>query len=304
MLFATTSNGVYCCDFNNGKSYRVLSNTRTSQFFMPEARGFFGIARHDPTGSVIVASRERSVFRVNKLANRVGLYLIDSATSNTTHWRSVEGVEDVHQIAWHDGRVFLTDTGKNRIVIYTPDTGGKRFVNVGAVRKDVNHINAVLVNDGYLYVGLSNRGVLPAALLRISLENLEIALRGVDEPDLFHVAEHFPCGAATYTHDLEPDNFGRIFFCVSYAGRVLDIVSQNILLEVGGWARGLAFGPSCLWVGTSELAGRNVRHCEKLDGAVSFYSWPDLNRKKRLVLHKAGQVNDLLYVESEGDANL
>lgn len=297
MLFATTSNGVYRCDFTNKQADRVPTNRAISKLSKPEARGFFGIARHSPTGAVLVAARDRGFFRANRLANRVRLYLIDPVTLDVTEWAMVEDVHDVHQIAWHDGRVFLTDTGKNRIVVYAPESGERRVVNVGAVRSDVNHINSLLVHGGDLYVGLSNRGVAPAALLRVSLGALYDALDG-GEPDLLHIAEHRLLGGKLYTHDLEPDADGRLFFCVSYDGCVFGVADPRPFLKVGGWTRGLAFGPSGVWVGTSELASREERHSEKLDGAISYYALPGSKLLGRLVLHKAGQVNDLLYVQN------
>lgn len=296
MLFATTSNGVYCCDVTRGQVQRILGNRHTVGWLKPEARGYFGIARHTPTGGVLVASRERSFARFNKLANNVKLHLIDPATLHSTLLANVSDVHDLHQIAWHDGHVFLTDTGKNRIVMYAPRDGNRRVANVGDVRDDVSHINAVLVHDGFLYVGLNNRGVEPAALLRLPISEFYAATEE-KTPDLAEIAERIGFEKLVHTHDLEPNAEGRLFACLSYDGSVFDVATERTILKVGDWTRGLAFGPGCLWVGTSELAGRKDRHSEKLDGAISLYSLPDLERMDRLVLHNAGQVNDLLYVE-------
>ncbi|MGH8226135.1 MAG: hypothetical protein ACRER1_08300 [Gammaproteobacteria bacterium] len=298
MLFATTSNGVYYCDVAGRQVRRILGNRRHAGMFKPEARGYFGIARHTPTNGVLVASRERSFARFNKLADRVRLDLIDPATFHSTLLATVSDVHDVHQIAWHDGRLFLTDTGKNRIVIHDLADDSRRTANLGDVREDINHINALLVRDGLLYVGLNNRGIAPAILLRLPLTDLYAATDG-KTPDLMKIAERIGFDKVMYTHDLEPDKDGRLFACLSYEGGVFDVASERRILSVGDWTRGLAFGPSSLWVGTSELAGRKQRHSEKLDGAISLYSLPDLELMNRLVLHKAGQVNDLLYVEDQ-----
>ncbi|MGH8274397.1 MAG: hypothetical protein ACRES9_09150 [Gammaproteobacteria bacterium] len=299
MLFATTSNGVYCCDVARGQVQRILGNRHSAGLLKAEARGYFGIARHTPTGRVLVASRERSFARFSKLANNVKLHLIDPATLRSTLLASVGNVHDVHQIAWHDGHVFLTDTGKNRIVIYAPGDGSRKAVNAGGVRDDVNHVNVVLVHEEFLYVGLNNRGVEPAALLRLPLSELYASLRNAEEIDITTLAKRIGFDALTYTHDLEPDADGRLFASLSYEGCVFDVADGRRILKVGDWTRGLAFGSRCLWVGTSALAGRKQRHSEKLDGGISLYSLPNLECMGRVVLHKAGQVNDLLYVEDD-----
>ncbi len=296
MLFATTSNGVYHCDVARGHVRRILGNRHTPGALKPEARGYFGIARHEPTRQVLVASRERHLFRLGKLADHVRLHLIDPQTLDNSLLAVTKDVHDVHQIAWHDGRAFLTDTGKNRIVIHKPLDGERSVANVGGIRDDVNHINAILVHDGFLYIGLNNRGVKPAELLRLALPRLYESLDG-ETPDLSALAEHIVLDEIIHTHDLEPDTNGRLFACISYAGSVFEVASRQPILKVGDWTRGLAFGPDSLWVGTSELAGRKDRHSEKLDGAISLYSLPDLKLVDRLILRGAGQVNDLLYVE-------
>jgi hypothetical protein len=300
MLFATTSNGVYRCDIGKREARRILGNRHTPGFLKPEARGFFGIVRHAPTGHVLVASRERALLRFGKLAADVGLHLIDPNTFRATLLTKVKDIHDIHQIAWHDGRAFLTDTGKNRIVIYDPEDGKRMIANVGAVRDDVNHINAILVHEGHLYVGLNNRGVAPAALLRLPLSKLYKIVADNRQADLLQAAERIEFASLRHTHDLEPDASGKLYACVSYNGSVFDTASQQTILKVGDWTRGLAFAADKLWVGTSELAGRKDRHSEKLDGAISLYSLPDLKLTDRLVLRGAGQVNDLLWLEDKG----
>lgn len=296
MLFATTSNGVYCCDVARHEVRRILGNSHNPGILKPESRGYFGIARHTPSGGVLVASRERSLFRLGKLANRVGLHLIDPNTLQNRLLADIDNVHDVHQIAWHDGHALLTDTGKNRIVVYDTRDDGRKSANVGEVRDDVNHINAILVHEGLLYVGLNNRGQKPAELLRLPLNDFYAALED-GTPDLATLADHIVFEGNLHTHDLEPDARGRLFACVSYAGSVFDVSTEEPILKVGDWTRGLAFGPDKLWVGTSELAGRKDRHSEKLDGGISLYSLPELDLVDRLRLRGAGQVNDLLYLE-------
>jgi hypothetical protein len=296
MLFATTSNGVYCCDVARRDVRRILGNQRKPGVLKPESRGCFGIARHPPSGGVLVASRERSPLRLGKLANCVGLHLIDPASLQNRLLATIDDVHDVHQIAWHEGRVFLTDTGKNRIVVYDTRDGGCKIANVGEVRDDVNHINAILVHEGKLYVGLNNRGEKPAELLRLPLTDFYAGLEA-GTPDLAKLAEHIVFEENLHTHDLESDTQGRLFACVSYAGSVFEVSTEEPILKVGDWTRGLAFGPDKLWVGTSELAGRKDRHSEKLDGGISLYNLPELELVDRLRLRGAGQVNDLLYLE-------
>lgn len=295
MLFATTSNGVYRCDIASRRVRRVLGNKHTPGLFRARALGYFGITRHDPTGHILVASRERDKL-FNKLVTGVKLHLIDPSSLRAKQLAVIDDVYDVHQIACHDDRVFLTDTGGNRIVIYNTLNGARTAANLGSVRRDINHINAVVIRDGYLHIGLNNRGTAPAEMLRLPLSLLD-ATKGEKEVDITTAGEYTLFHATLHTHDLEPDSTGRLFACKSHDGIVFEVETRTPLLEIGGWVRGLAFGPDCLCVGTSEFADRKRRHSEKLDGAISVYSLPDLKRLDRLVLPGAGQVNDLLYLE-------
>lgn len=295
MLFATTSNGVYRCNTQTRHVECILGNSAHRGLFKRRSRGFFGIARHAPSGSVLVASREPDDTFLSKPVTKARLYLIDPATLHSELLATIDDVHDVHQIAWHGDHVFLTDTGQNRIVACNPDTGERFVASIRKKRRDINHVNAVVIHEDRILVGLNNRGSQPACVLYMPLSAFMDAA-GSQEFELTTASERIQLDNAVHTHDLEPAPGGRMLACKSHDGMVFDIDSQRTWLDLGGWTRGLAFGPDELWVGTSEFADRKKRHNEKLDGSVSCYAMPDLQLQERIVLKNAGQVNDLLYV--------
>ncbi|MDN5864496.1 MAG: hypothetical protein L0I62_04685 [Gammaproteobacteria bacterium] len=296
MLFVTTSNGVYCLNTEHLGVRRILGRKHTRGLFKPRSRGYFGITRHPPTKRVLVASRETGGSLPSKLGTKASLHLIHPRTLETKVLATVNEVHDVHQIAWYGDYVLLTDTGKNRLVVFNPDSNERLVANIGAGRQDINHVNAILIRDDILYVGLNNRGVQPAAVLHMPIGEFMDAARK-KEIDLATLAHRMELDDAEHTHDLEPDSDGRLLACKSYDGIVFELGAKQDWLKLDGWTRGLAFSPAGLWVGNSEFADRKQRHDEQLDGSVSLYAWPEPVRKDHIVLHGAGQVNDLLYLD-------
>lgn len=295
MLFATTSNGVYLCDIAEGKVQRILGNKQNFGLSKAGILGYFGITRHAPTGCILVASRERNnPFKA--LSTYVKLYLIDPISLNATLLAVINDVHDVHQIAWHDDRVFLTDTGKNRLVIYNTSNGKRVAANIGDKRRDINHLNAVTIYEDHLYLGLNNRSIIPSSILKLPLTAL-CGSKDDKQFDILKAGELIVLKDAMYTHDIEADKSGRLFACKSREGIVFNIETQGLLLEIEGWVRGLAFSPTRLCVGVSIFGDRKERHSEKADGAILVYSLPDLKQLDSLLLSKAGQVNDLFYLE-------
>ena len=298
MLYATTSNGVYFCDVDRAHATRVLGNKHTAGLFARAARGYFGITHHMGSGNILVASRERGrTARHNKPTTDVKLHFIDPDTHRAWLAAEVNDVHDVHQIALDDDRVFLTDTGKNRIIGYDLITGGRTVLNVGPQRQDINHINAVRVHQGMLLIGLNNRGLQPAAVLKLPLSTVS----GLDDAsvhDALALGQYCETPGAMHTHDLAADSAGSVFACASHDGFVFDIDTGAIVLKPGGWTRGLAFTADTLWVGASQLASRENRHSESLDGEIAQYAIPGGHLLNRIVLKNAGQVNDLLDLDT------
>ncbi len=286
-LFVTTSGGVVVCDPRGGLVEQVVP-VRDRKW-----TGFFGIANHDATGRVLAACRQHlGTQRVRKHSTDVLLYSIDPETLEHEIVAEVYGVHDVHQIeAWKD-LVFLTDTGLNRLHVLDLGSGEVRWiVEMGDERDDVNHLNALLVQDPVLLVGMNNRGHQDAAVMHIPLESFREGTEGVI--DSYAVASVEPLPGHQHTHDLEPWTKG-LLACASHDGLVLRTDPPGVLFPVGGWSRGLAVDTDGIWVGISQCAERGRRHSRRLAGEVVLFAHQTYEPVQRITIKGAGQVHDLI----------
>lgn len=294
MLYVTTSNGVHRVRCQNGLSECILHRRRARGLFRRASLGFFGIAAHGPSGKILVASRQRlGTRKIAKPTTDCILFAIDPRSLDISVAGTVRDVHDVHQIACWGAFVFLTDTGKNRVLGYDLCAGATKLVlNLGEERRDVNHVNALLVHDGALWIGLNNRGVTDAEILRVPLDE------GLPDGEVLahSIGEVFKVPGLRHSHDLIP--FGDTFLaCASHEGRVHRADTGDVVLEAEQWTRGLAATPDALWVGASEIAERSKRHEKLRDGCVLRYSH-EFELLERVRLKGAGQVNDLLWYPS------
>lgn len=58
---------------------------------------------------------------------------------------------DIHQIAWFDGRLYITNTGANSLEVW--DGKISETWNYSGERRDVDHINSVWADRAFIYVG-------------------------------------------------------------------------------------------------------------------------------------------------------
>ena len=296
MIFITTSNGVFRLAAEDPAPQLVLPRRKGFLkgllFFPKGSGGFFGIAPHPAGDSVLAASREKlGTPRRDKPWTDLRLYRVfyDAARAPEAVV-DLKDIHDVHQVATAGQVVLLTDTGLNRLVLHDL-AGGRTWARpVGAQRADINHLNAVHVAGDRVLLGLNNRGNRPAEVLELDRARL---LDPERQGDLLAEGRLLALGAQLHTHDIEP--FGDdILYCASHDGRVHRLSDGSVLLEPGGWVRGLALNRAGLWVGASPLAERSQRHREDLDGHVHLYDPDTLQRRQSWLLRGAGQVNDLV----------
>lgn len=297
MLYATTSTGVFSYDIDKDRIDLVISNKHTPGFFRKRARGFFGICFHPGSDYIITASRERlGTRRRGKPATDTKLHLLDPISHKHRVIAEVYDVHDVHQIECYENFVYITDTGKNRVHVYDLLKGRVvLIVNVGEERDDVNHINALLVHDQELLIGLNNRGHKESQILHLPLQLLNSGRSS--ELDAYAHGRLSPVPGRRHTHDIRRWN-GQLLLCASHDGAVIRRDGVG-LAELGGWVRGLAPCAEGIWVGASELAPRSKRHSEKIDGRLVHFS-KSLEIVRDIKLRGAGQVNDLCWVQDRG----
>ena len=140
LLFITTSNGVYALDDDSGKSQCILGNKHTPGFFEKKARGYFGITFHEQTGKVIVASREKlGTKKHDKPSTDTRLHAINPLNFEYELIATIMDVHDVHQITSDEQFIYLSDTGKNRVIVFDMKTNRTHcIINIGHEREDIN----------------------------------------------------------------------------------------------------------------------------------------------------------------------
>ncbi|NOR39638.1 MAG: hypothetical protein GQ537_00330 [Gammaproteobacteria bacterium] len=294
LLFITTSNGVYVLDTESGKSKCFLGNKHTPGFFKKKARGYFGITFHKKSGKIIVASREKlGTKRHNKPTTDTKLHAINPATLQYEQIATVLDTHDVHQITSDEDLIYITDTGKNRVVVYNLDSQSiVKLVNVGTVRDDINHINAVLIHDDELLIGLNNRGN-ESEILHVKISDIfKTDDHQVDAKDIGTISA---IKDVTHSHDLEICG-DMLVCCSSHNGQVINTETAEVLIKENLWVRGLAANESCIWAGESFITTRKQRHNKSIDGYIHEYSLDDYSTINTYTLTNSGQVNDLIII--------
>ena len=172
MIFITTSNGVYLIRAGADKAELVMSNKHTPGLFRKKAKGYFGICQHKQSGDVLVASREKlGTPDAGKPATDCKLHRIDPTSLEHQVIAEIHDLHDVHQIACNDNKVYLTDTGKNRVHVYDlADRQISKMLNVGPQRVDIHHLNAIHCDQSTLLIGLNNRGLQDSAILKLKYD--------------------------------------------------------------------------------------------------------------------------------------
>lgn len=298
-VYITTSNGLYCVW--RDRQYRLLRRRRATWFSRKRSTAFFGVDRWRNGSSVLAVARENlGTPSAGKPSTDARIFIVDPETLSVTPYADVRDVHDVHQVAVEGDRMFLTDTGKNRLIVFDLDRKTTELVlDVGPRREDVHHLNAVTVHDETLWLGLNNRGHADSQLLEMPLSLLEELGGGTS--DLLERCRVHTLGGLMHTHDFEPFEDSYLV-SASHDGEVIRVDRRESLVKPGHWVRGLAVNAGQLWVGTSGIAERSHRHREDLDGELRVYSTIDFQPVASVLLDGCGQVNDILALPVEQGA--
>lgn len=296
MLFITTSNAVFAYEAESGRlctpvPWRYRKGCLARLFH--RSIGFFGITRHERSGKLLIASRERfGTPACGKPSTDACLLALDPRTLKYDAVATIRDVHDVHQIAAVGDVVFITDTGKNRLLLWDLARNRLlRIINIGETRQDINHINALRVYHGKLLIGFNNNGHTNGQVMSVELRAvLESDRTEIEATVLGAVVKEVPF---RITHDLLPYR-DTLLACDSKRSVVFRIDDESPLLSLQPWLRGLAATDEGLWVGISDVAERHKRHSHLGCGLVKLFSH-DMSKPKKVVeLKGSGQVNDLL----------
>lgn len=296
MLYITASTGVFSYDPKSENFSHVITNKNRDGFFSKKSHGFFGICLDKNTNQIIVASRENLGTKyAGKPTTDAGLHYIDPVTNTYSMLGYVKDVHDVHQIDIYNNTVFLTDTGKNRIIAY--DIINNKIsciINFGHIRKDIHHINAVTIVEDKILVGMNNGG-------DKSSEILEFPLTIIDNhnkiDDAFeHATTTISLAPYKNTHDIEPYN-NSFLICSSHDSIVIDSQTVKPVIHSENWVRGISQDDAYIWVGQSHYAKRSKRHSKHLDGSILKINSESMKTDSTITVPGTGQINDLLWVK-------
>ena len=290
VMYATTSRGVYAVHSNfMVLPQKILDIRRRGLRSAAHKLGFFGIAS-DWSNKVYVAERVRCSWIKKRQNTLVTCICIEDFSVESQV--KVADCSDVHQVALQKNRLFLTDTGKNRVLVFDLEKRClQQTINLGIERRDKNHINAIKVVDDQLLIGLNNRSESDSAIIEIPIDRIFSEKVIIDG---FSLGFYRRINGKSDTHDLEPVG-NKILCSASKQGHVFDLKTADVIFSGSGWVRGITSDQDYIYVGSSPNASRKERHTAELSPKITKISKDDFSVVNEQVLHSAGQLNDLLY---------
>ena len=295
MLYITSSTGVFCYEPESNNISHVLTNRNRSGFFSKKSHGFFGICWDKKNRKIIAASREKlGTPNSGKPTTDAGLHYIDPLNNTFETIGYIKDVHDIHQIDISGDIVFLSDTGKNRIISYNITTKNiDCIINLGKIRDDINHINAITIQNDVMLVGLNNRGAKESEILHLPLSAIKNNTLIDDAFDLATKLQALP--PYTNTHDIEPYN-NSYLVCSSHDSIVFDSDSLRPVIKSENWVRGIANDGDYIWVAQSINAKRSKRHSKAIDGSILKVNSKKMEIIDTISIKGTGQINDLIYI--------
>ena len=261
-LLITTSFSLLELNTKNGKIRRVLHGDGL----------YYGLARTDK--SIYVAARKRMVSSDVPVENERGEILVfDLKLELKERLQAPFPLRDLHQIAYHDGKLWATCSYDNMVAIWDGKEWRQWFPlgETADSPRDVHHYNSLFFEDDLVWVLAHNRGA--SELLAFSLLSRNLVNR---------------IGLGNQAHNIWREN-GQLFTCSSGEGKILG--EAGFVLKTNGFPRGYAFDGNVRCVGISELAERRSR--DLTTGKVLIFDnvW---KLQKEIFLPQEGLVLDLL----------
>ena len=200
--------------------------------------------------------------------------MFDQRLRHIATWQAPFALRDLHQIAWHRGRLYATCSHDDLIAIREPDGRWWPWYPLGeppGAPRDRHHFNSLHLTDHTLTVLAHNRG--PSELLEFDRASLTLRRR-------------LPLGVQA--HDLW--QAGGVW-CTCSSGEGALRSEHGVLATPGQFPRGSAPAGQGRAIGLSAFAERAARDLG--DGAVILYDrhWRE---RARHSLPGEGLVLDLL----------
>ncbi len=296
-LFITTSRGVYNYNLRNDTITQIISNWNKG-FFKKPSKGFFGIYFNKPLNELIFASREKLSKGVSyEKSTDTIVFFYNILKKKLIKKIVIKNFFDVHQLTFFENFVFLTETGKNRVQVLNSLNGKiEFFINIGSIRDDLNHINAINIDKNFLYIGLNNGHE------KNEFKNAQIIKIPIDEVlklksfDAFNYNNLINLEGVYHTHDLEKfeDDY---LISSSNLGKIYSLNTKKFIIDIKSWTRGIAISSDQIFIGKSGMGTRKLRHSRYYDGEIYIINKSNLNFIKKIIIPRIGQLNDFIYFE-------
>tara|TARA_Y100001935_G_C17227008_1_gene468342 strand:+ start:184 stop:1080 length:897 start_codon:yes stop_codon:yes gene_type:complete len=296
-LFITSSRGVYQYNLKNDTISKIIGNWHKGFFKFP-SKGFFGACLSYFNNNIIFASRENFVNSNYEKSTSVIIHIYDFINSVTINKITINNLYDVHQIISYKNFILITETGKNRIQVLNLETNKiDFFIEIGKIRSDKNHINAINIDDNFIFIGLNNghkKNLFQNAQLvkiptYIIYQNKTIDALDVGILENLHNVFH--------THDLEKYNDDYLISS-SNLGKIYSYNRKKFIIDIKSWTRGIAINSEYIFIGKSGIGNRKLRHSRYYDGEVYILDKFNFNFVKKIVIPRIGQLNDIVYFEN------
>lgn len=259
-LLVTTSQSLLLLDTDTGCAVRLDGGRGLYYGLACDGEHLYVAARNRLVSSSVPSSEERGEILV-----------FDRALRQCGSLRAPFPLRDLHEIAWHDGKLWATASYDNMVAIYDGRDWEQWYPLGPQADGDVNHFNSLLFEPDRVWVLAHNRG--PSELLAFSLAERQLVQR----------LALGDCGHNIWRED------GRLYTCSSAESRLLS--EHGFVLDTGGFPRGVAGDARTRCIGVSTLIERKERDFTSGTVLVRERDW---RPRHAIALRDEGLVLDLL----------
>ena len=295
-LYITSSRGLFKYNIVKKVFEKILSNWNKGLFSRP-SKGFFGISHFTSKNYIVCASRENFNKEIKyEKSTSSTIHIIDITKNIVKEKIIIDNILDIHQIFYNNNLLFLTETGKNRIQILNIENKKvENFIDVGEVRNDINHLNAVTIYNDKLLIGLNNGNI---KNLNRNSQIIEVNLSILGKLKNFDALKHgFVNNLKDVyeTHDIEKYN-DDFLISSSNTGKIYSLKQKKFIKDIKPWTRGIAIGDKNIYIGKSGIGKRYNRHSRYYNGEIFVLDKINLEIKEIIKVPGIGQLNDIIYV--------
>ena len=294
-LYVGTSKGLYKYNLIKKKQIIIFGNWHKGIFKKP-SKGVFGICKDFDKNILVAASRERLTTNHSyKKSTDTILHFYDPKRNLIIDKVTLNNIYDIHQICYFNNKIYITDTGNNRIQIYNIETKKiESSINIGKIRNNLNHVNAIYVDKNDILIGLNNGNkdnFQNSQIIKLNTSTLTF-----NEFDALKHGKIINLSNIYHTHDIESiDN--DYLISASEDGNLISLNMNKSIKSLPIWTRGISKNQEHIFVGKSGIASRQLRHSRYYDGMITVLDRKNLNLIEEINIPKIGQLNEILYYD-------